>query len=98
MLGSNLLDAAEHESIRIESSRIGGEFPNLEVTAGVTVKGTQHELQLPVSVNTFDRGLVAVGRIRISHADIGLRPFKAGLGTLRVADELQVKFRVVATK
>jgi hypothetical protein len=98
MLGSKLLDAAEHESIRIESSRIGGEFPNLEVTAGVTVKGTQHELQLPVSVNTFDRGLVAVGRIRISHADIGLRPFQAGLGTLRVADELQLKFRVVATK
>jgi hypothetical protein len=53
---------------------------------------------LPVSVNTFDRGLVAVGRIRISHADIGLRPFQAGLGTLRVADELQLKFRVVATK
>jgi hypothetical protein len=98
MLGSNLLAAAEHESIRIESSRISGVFPNLEVTAGVTVKGTRHELLLPVSVNTFDRGLVAVGRIRLSHADIGLKPFQAGLGTLRVADELQVKFRVVATK
>lgn len=95
MLGPKLLDVETHDRIGIESSAISGEFPNVLATVHVTVKGNRHKLQVPVSVNTFDGGSIAVGRVRISHEDIGLTPFRAGFGALRVADELLVKFRIV---
>lgn len=96
MLGSRLLDADVHSHIHIVSSTISGEFPNAVVTAVLTVKGKEHELLVPVSINTFDGGLIAIGRLRINHEDIGLAPFQAGFGALRVADDLLVKFRIVA--
>ncbi len=96
MLGPKLLDADSYSHIRIASSTISGEFPNVVITAVLTVKGSEHELLVPVSINSFDGGLIAIGRVRLGHKDIGLVPFQAGFGALRVADELLVKFRIVA--
>lgn len=96
MLGAKLLDAENHESIHIESDGIEGELPNVTMALLVTVKGQQRRLTVPVSVNTYDDQLVAVGRLRMKQSDIGLKPFEAALGSLKVADEMLVKFRVVA--
>ncbi len=96
MLGPKVLDAEAHDRVRIASSSISGDFPNVVTTVVLTVKGSEHELLVPVSINTFDGGLIAIGRVRISHEDIGLAPFQAGFGALRVADEMLVKFRIVA--
>lgn len=96
MLGPKLLDADTHSQIQITSSTIKGDFPNVVVTVVLTVKGSEHELLVPASINTFDGGLIAIGRLRIGHEDIGLTPFQARFGALRVADELLVKFRIVA--
>lgn len=96
MLGPELLDADDHPLVRIESTAVSGTLPNVMVAARITVKGRQYPLDVPVSINTFDGGLVAVGRFRLTHAAIGLEPFRVALGSLRVADELQVKFRIVA--
>ncbi len=95
-VGPKPLDADRHSHLHIASSTITGDFPNVVATVVVTVKGSEHELRVPVSINTFDGGLIAIGRVRISHKEIGLAPFQAGLGALRVADELLVKFRIVA--
>lgn len=97
MLGPGLLAADEHPSIRIESTSVTGALPDLAITARVTVRGEAHALDVPVSVNTFDGGLVAIGRLRFSHAAVGLEPFRVALGSLRVADELVVEFRIVAS-
>lgn len=98
MLGPDLLDAAEHPSIRIESAAVAGMLPNVALTTRVTVRGETHPVEVPVSVNTFDGGLVATGRLRLPHSAIGLRPFRVALGSLRVADELVVEFRIVARR
>ena len=96
MLGPKLLDADAFSHIHIASSTISGDFPKVIMTVVLTMKGNEHELLVPASINTFDGGLIVIGRVRVSHNDIGLVPFQAGLGALRVADELLVKFRIVA--
>ena len=96
MLGPKLLDADDYPSIRVDSTEVTGALPDLAVTARVTVKGESHALNVPVSVNVFDGGLVAVGRLRFAQSQIGLEPFRVALGSLRVADELVVEFRIVA--
>lgn len=98
MLGPALLDAQDYPSIRIESTAVAGMLPDLAVTARVTVKGKSYSLDVPVSVNTFEDGLVAIGRLRFAHDAIGLEPFRVALGSLRVADELVVEFRFVAQR
>lgn len=98
MLGPDLLDGDRHPSIRIESTAVSGTLPDPVVTARVTVKGEPHALDVPVSVNTFEGGLVAIGRLRFTHAAIGLEPFRVALGSLRVADELVIEFRIVARR
>ena len=96
MLGPELLEADSYPTVRIESRAVEGGLPNVVVSALVTVRGRQYPLEVPVSINTFDGGLVAVGRLRVAHSEIGLEPFTVALGSLRVADELQVAFRIVA--
>lgn len=96
MLGPKLLDADSYPVIRIESTFVEGDLPTVTISARVAISGSEHPLEVPASVNTFDGGLVAVGRLRLAHSAIGLEPFSAALGTLRVAEQLQLSFRVVA--
>jgi polyisoprenoid-binding protein YceI len=96
MLGPELLDADNYPTIRIESTALEGTLPNVTIAARVALKGRQYPLAVPVSINTFEGGLVAVGRLRLAHSALGLEPFTVALGSLRVADELQVRFSIVA--
>jgi polyisoprenoid-binding protein YceI len=79
MLGPELLDADSYPVIRIESTVVEGTLPNLNVRVCVTIRGGEYPLEVPVSVNTFDGGLVAVGRLRLAHSAIGLEPFSVAL-------------------
>lgn len=96
MLGPELLDADRYPTIRIESAAVEGSLPNVTLAVRVTVGGQQYPLDVPVSINTFEGGLVAVGRVRVAQSALGLQPFTVALRSLRVADELQVGFRIVA--
>lgn len=96
MLGRRLLDADRHPEVRIRSRAIRGTFDDLVVTAGIDIRGEVHTVELPVSVVFSDRRLVATGRAELTHAALGLEPFTAALGTLRVADEMTFVYRVAA--
>lgn len=96
MLGERLLDAPQHPRVRVRSTAVQGDFRDLRITAEIEVRGTPHTVELPVSVVLYDDRLVATGRAQLSHADLGLEPFTAGFGTLRVADELMFRYRIVA--
>lgn len=98
MLGDKLLDAARYPEVRILSASISGEFPRMTVHAQVEIKGSSHEVLLPASVAFYGDRLVAIGRAKVAHAELGLKPFSAALGTLRVADEIAFRYRIVARK
>lgn len=98
MLGSALLDAERYPEVRIVSKSISGEFPNITVHARIDVKGSPHDVDLPVSVAFHGDRLIALGRKRISHSELGLSPITAGFGTVRVAEDMIFRYRVVAEK
>lgn len=95
MLGPRLLDEEEYDDIRIVSSRISGSRPDLTIHALITIKGEEHALDLPALVHPAEDGLVVSGTTEISHDELGLSPFSAVFGALRVADEMIVRYRVV---
>lgn len=98
MMSDKLLHAAEYNEVRIVSSGISGEFSDMTVHAQITIKGAQHEVELPVSAVMYDDRIVATGRTDISHSELGLSPFKAAFGALRVAEEMTFRYRIVAVR
>ncbi len=98
MLGDKLLEAKRYPEVRIAAESISGEFSRMTVQARIEIKGSPHEVELPVSVAFHGSRLVAIGRTAISHPELGLEPFSAALGTLRVAEDMIFRYRIVAEK
>lgn len=99
MMGGRLLDAETYERVVIESQRIeGDDFSNVTISAEIDIKGEKHDVELPVSAVMYGDRLVATGMTDITHSELGLTPFRAGFGTLRVAEEMTFRYRIVAVE
>jgi polyisoprenoid-binding protein YceI len=96
MLGAALLDAAQFPGIRIDSSAIAGAEPQLLATLRVTVKGVVHELQVPFELQRRDGRLIGTGRVQLTHAQLGMKPYSVAAGALAVQEAFDIKFHFEA--
>jgi polyisoprenoid-binding protein YceI len=97
MLGRKLLDAERFSDIRIVSTSISVDGTTLQVEAEIFIKDIAYPVSIPARL-TMSRGTIeASGEVMLSHRQLGLQPFSAALGTLRVASDMPVQFRIVAT-
>ena len=98
MLGKSMLDAASYPEIRLASRKISGELPELLLTVDVQIRDQVSQLQVPIAV-AIDMGhLTATGRFSFDQTAVGIKPFKAMLGALRVRDTVDVKFSITASR
>lgn len=98
MLGSKLLDSANFSSIDIRSQHWSGELPEILVKSEVTVRGQPKILEFPATVSAGDKQIIVTGSFVVTHGQLGLTPFKAFLGGLRVRDQMEMKFRITAKR
>ena len=98
MLGKKLLQAGKFPSVRIRSERITGSMPDMEIEATVFVRGAEFTVVFPASVEVTSDSFVASGELDIRHTEIGLSPFKAIFGTLRVRDTLVLKYNISGSR
>jgi hypothetical protein len=64
----------------------------------VQIRGQVSQLQVPVEV-VIDMGhLTATGHFSFEQTAVGIKPFRAMLGALRVRDMVDVKFRITAVQ
>ena len=98
MLGKKLLQAAEFPSIQMRSESITGNFPDIQVAAIVTIRGAEIAVTFPASIEISGESFVASGELEITHAELGLKPFKAALGTLQVRDALVLQYEISGTR
>lgn len=98
MLGRKLLQAAQFASIQIRSENIAVNIPDMEVVAIVTIRETEFTVVFPARVEMSQDAFVASGELEITHGDLGLKPFKAALGTLRVRDALVLQYEISGTR
>lgn len=96
MLGAALLNAAAYPDITLRSVRIEGARPDLVVVTDVTIAGQTRRIDLPVTVEVTDDTITAVGDFVVTHEALGLEPFSALLGALRVRDDIGLHFTLVA--
>jgi len=69
-----------------------------ELAVSMTMHGVSHDYRVPAELKFDPDALTVSGSMTISHADFGLAPFSAAGGLLRVADDIEVVFEVVAER
>ncbi len=94
MLGPRLLDADEHPRIELAGVIARGSWPQPDLRVTVAIAGGQRLLEFPVSLTLADERLRASGTVNVTHEQLGLEPFTAALGTLRVSDSLVLRFEL----
>jgi hypothetical protein len=98
MIGAKLLQGDRFADIRVTSQRISGDYPDVLIEAEITIRGEKYLLDIPVIVERYDDRVVATGTKDISHSDLGLTPFTAAFGTMRVGDPMTLTYRIVAVR
>ena len=95
MLGPRLLDARRHPRIGLAAGIAGGSWPQPELRVSVDIAGGRHVLELPVTLTLAGGRLLVTGTGEVTHAELGLEPFTAALGALRVSDTLVLRWELV---
>jgi len=98
MLGADVLDAARHPLVRVESIALVGPQWGPTVTARVTLRGVTRDLRFAAAVLRQDDTLVVVAGFRIRQSEFGIEPISALNGGLRVRDALDIRVRLVARR
>jgi len=94
MLGEKLLHGEEFPTIQLQSSAIEGSMPDVNIVTTLIVKGMEHTVSFPASIELTDDSFVATGQIEIMHGELGLSPFTAMGGALSVRDLLVLKYEI----
>ena len=98
MLRAEVLDAGRHPDVVVSASRIDGTWEHPAAAARVTLRGVTREFEVPLELRRDPQGLVATGAFAIRQTDFGMTPFSVAGGAVQVADEVEVRFEIVAAR
>lgn len=96
MRSGSLLNVAEYPEILIESISLSGPTWQPDVEVRIQLRGQSRELTVPIALIIEVDQLTATGRFSLRQSDFGIEPFSAAGGSLSVADEILIRFRIVA--
>jgi len=96
MLGPSVLDAARQPVLRLTAESMDGGPTDFVAQVRVGIRGEEHIINVPLSVQVKDGKLVVHASFKLHHADLGLTPFAVALGALRVRDEIEIDCRLDA--
>ena len=97
MLGAALLDGVAYPYVRV-AGRILGTAETNSADIEIAIKDTVVRRTTPVALAVTADTVVASGQLSIDHAELGLTPFSVMLGALRVAEPIEIRFEIVATR
>lgn len=99
MLSAALLNAGQFATIKVTGTSGAVDAKNSTMLdISVQLVGKEIKLSLPATLKLEGDQLEASGQAELSHAQLGLKPFSALLGSLRVADQMKFKYRIRARK
>jgi polyisoprenoid-binding protein YceI len=101
MLSDRVLDVARYPTIAFESDRISVQQRSasnltLRVDGRLTLHGVAKPVSVPVAVRLDGNRMTATGEATVRQTEFGIRPVTAAGGTVRVKDEVEVMFTIVA--
>jgi hypothetical protein len=98
LLGKEVLDAARQPVLRLTAESLQGGPADYRARVRVALRGEERLIDVPLSLQQEDGQLQIRASFELHHADLGLTPFVAALGALRVRDAFQVDCRLDARR
>ncbi len=102
MLGAALLDAARYPDIELRSAGLrpssNGRVNDVVATVLVRVDGELRSVAVPMHYQVRADEIVATGQFPLAQTDLGLTPFSAADGALRVRNSIEIRLRLVARR
>ncbi len=98
MLGSSVLDAARQPVLRLTAESLDGGPTEFQARVRVGMRGEERIINVPLTVQIKDGQISVHATFKLHHADLGLTPFTAALGALRVRDDIEIACRFVARR
>ena len=99
MLSDALLNAKQFSTIKVTGTSGPVDAKSSAVLdLSVQIVGREIKLKLPATLKLEGDQLEASGTVELSHAQLGLKPFSALLGSLRVAEQMKFNYRIRASK
>jgi polyisoprenoid-binding protein YceI len=98
-----VLDVSTFPRITFESQRVDvlerdGRRVRVRVRGDLTLHGVTRPETADVTVTIDEARVTANGAFTVRQTDYGIQPVTAGLGTVRVKDEVEITFAFVATR
>lgn len=102
MRGPEVLDTERHPAILFTSSGVriegsGGDGWRLRVRGTLQLKGTRHDVEIPLVVRRQADELSARGEAKLRLRDLGIRPPSVA-GVVKVGNDFRIAFEVVARR
>ena len=98
MLGKRLLKAERFPDVTVEGLSLTGTPPEVIVHCRIGIAGNAVLLQVPASLSVGHERLTVSGELSLSHTELGLKRFRVMLGALQVAEDMTLKFRLLASR
>lgn len=96
MLTEDVLDGAEYPEIRLHGRGFSGPRETAEIPVTIEMLGRTIEETFPAAITLDDDVLTISGERRLTHEDLGLKPFKALGGALSVGQDIDFTYRIRA--
>jgi polyisoprenoid-binding protein YceI len=96
MLGPLVLDAPQYPTIEFTATSVARTGPaELRLTGEFLMRGRTHPLTVAMRYAESGNGRFGFsGQFTIRQTDFGIQPESAGLGTVKVKNEVQIRFQV----
>ncbi len=98
MLGADFLDADNHAFIRVACRDIQMDTEPATAACDITVIGRTVALRMPLSIEQSENQLQVTGEVTLTHEQLGLTPFSAAGGAVRVAEGMTVRYEINAQR
>jgi hypothetical protein len=98
MLSRALLDSEAYPEIHVAGSVIQSEGDTKTLHLTLTVKDTDVEVIVPVVLDLEEDRIAVKAQFQLTHQQLGLRPFSALLGALKVAEHMDFFCVLVARR
>lgn len=96
VLRSEQFPAIKFRSVSVTNIQKSGNNRSFTLNGDLTLRGVTRRVAFPVKVTLQGNQLRATGEENIKQSDFGITPYSGGLGTIKIGDQLNVSFTIVA--
>jgi len=99
---NEVLESAKYQKITFKSVSVsdvkqaGSDAYSFVVNGDLSLHGVTKRIAVPVAATVTPQQLRATGKYTLKQSDYGIKPYSAAGGTIKVKDEVEVNFNIVA--